>query len=80
MAAPVSVRLDEQTRELLEAEARARNVGLSTLLRQIAAEAAKEVRRQRIRRRTQEIGEYITRSPEAAEFFRDWGTPRIEGL
>jgi hypothetical protein len=33
MAAPVSVRLDDDVRETLEAEARARHIGLSTYLR-----------------------------------------------
>src|SRR5579872_6370073 len=36
MTAPVSVRLDDDVRQTLEAEARARHVGLSTYLRQIA--------------------------------------------
>ena len=38
MAAPISVRLDDKAREELEAHARARNIGLSTLLRDIATE------------------------------------------
>ena len=41
MSAPVSIRLDDEVRETLEAEARSRNIGLATLLRQIAAEAAR---------------------------------------
>ncbi len=49
MAAPISIRLDDTVREELEAEARARNIGLATLLRQIASEAARQVKRKRIR-------------------------------
>jgi len=80
MSAPVSVRLDDEVRQILEAEARDRNVGLSTLLRQIAADTAKQVRRERIRRATKAVADYAARNPEAAEFLEDWGTPRIEGL
>jgi hypothetical protein len=78
MSAPVSVRLDDTTRELLEREARERRIGLSTLLREIATEAAKEARRKRIRRQTQAVGEYIAKNPEAKEFFEFWGTPTAE--
>ena len=49
MTAPISVRLDDDVRTTLEAEARSRGIGLATLLRQLAAEAAREVRRKRIR-------------------------------
>jgi hypothetical protein len=78
MSAPVSVRLDDTTRELLEREARERNIGLSALLREIAAEAAKEAQRRRIRAQMQKVAEYINSSPEAQEFFEFWGTPKAE--
>ena len=45
MPAPISIRLDDEVRATLEAEARSRGVGLATYLRQIAAEAARNVRR-----------------------------------
>ena len=80
MAAPISVRLDDKVREELEAEARARNVGLSTLLRQIATEAARQVKRKRIREQSEEVARYIATHPEAKEFYEFWGTPRMEGL
>ncbi|MGH7040273.1 MAG: hypothetical protein ACREE1_19310 [Stellaceae bacterium] len=76
---PISVRLDDEVRETLEAEARARRIGLSTYLREIAAEAATRLRRERIRQRSKVVGEYIATSPEAAAFYEDWGTPRREG-
>lgn len=79
MAAPISVRLDDDVREMLEAEARARNIGLSTYLRQIAIETAMRLRRERIRSQSRAVGEYVARSPEAAAFYEEWGTPRIEG-
>ena len=64
MAAPVSVRLDDDVRETLEAEARARHIGLSTYLRQIAIETATRLRRDRIR--------------DGAAFYEEWGTPSHE--
>lgn len=80
MAAPISVRLDDKVREELEAEARARNVGLSTLLREIATEAARQAKRRRIREQTEAVGRYVASHPEAKEFYEFWGTPRVEGL
>ena len=80
MAAPVSIRLDDEVRETLEAEARSRNIGLATLLRQIAQEAARQVKHKRIREQTAAVGRYVASSPEAAEFCEFWGTPRQEGL
>ena len=80
MAAPISIRLDDHVREELEAEARARNIGLATLLRQIAAEAARQVKRKRIREQSEAVGRYVASHPEAKEFYEFWGTPRMEGL
>jgi len=80
MSAPVSIRLDDEVRETLEAEARSRKIGLATLLRQIAKEAARQVKRKRIREQTAAVGRYVASSPEAAEFCEFWGTPRQEGL
>jgi hypothetical protein len=79
MAAPISVRLDDDVKETLEAEARARRIGLSTYLRQIAIETAKRLRRERIHAQSRAVGEYVAASPEAAAFYEDWGTPRLEG-
>ena len=80
MSAPVSIRLDDEVRKTLEAEARSRNIGLATLLRQIAAEAARQVKRKRIREQSEEVGRYVASDPEAKEFYEFWGTPRIDGL
>jgi predicted transcriptional regulator len=79
MNTPVSVRLDDEVRETLEAEAQARRIGLSTYLREIATEAAVRLRRERIRRQSKAVGEYVATSPEAAAFYEEWGTPRREG-
>ena len=80
MAVPISIRLDPDVREILEAEARACNIGLATLLRQIAKEAARQVKRKRIREQSEAVGRYIASNPEAKEFYEFWGTPRMEGL
>jgi hypothetical protein len=80
MSAPVSIRLDDEVRKTLEAEARARNIGLATLLRQIATEAARQARRKRIREQSEAVGRYVASCPEAKEFYEFWGTPRIDGL
>ena len=80
MAAPISIRLDDKVREELVAEARARNIGLATLLRQIATEAARQVRRKRIREQSEAVGRYVATHPDAKEFCEFWGTPRQEGL
>ena len=79
MPAPISIRLDDKVREELEAEARSRNIGLSTLLRQIATEAARQAKRKRIREQTEAVGRYVATHPEAKEFYEFWGTPRQEG-
>ncbi len=79
MAAPISIRLDDDVRETLEAEARARRIGLSTYLRQVAVETALRLRRERIRSQSRTVGEYVAASPEAAAFYEEWGTPRTEG-
>ena len=78
MSAPISLRLDDATRADLEVEAKERQIGLSTLLREMIAEAAKDARRKRIRKQTAALAERIASSPETREFFEFWGTPRLE--
>jgi hypothetical protein len=80
MAGPISIRLDDRVRQELEAEAKARNIGLATLLRQIATEAARQAKRKRIREQSRTVGSYLASNPEAKEFCDFWGTPRQEGL
>ena len=78
MGSPVSVRLDDDIRETLETEARARGTGLSTYLRQIAIENAQHLRRERIRAQSRAVGEHVAGSSEAAASYKEWGTPRSE--
>jgi len=80
MRAPISVRLDDHVRQELEAQARARNIGLSTLLREIASEAARQAKRKCIREQSETVGRCVATHPEASEFYEFWGMPRAEGL
>lgn len=79
MGVPISIRLDDDVRDELEAQARARGVGLATLLRELATTAAREARRARIRQASAEVGRHVQTSPDARAFYEGWGTPRSDG-
>jgi GNAT superfamily N-acetyltransferase len=78
MRAPISIRLDDDVRDELETQARSRGIGLATLLRDLATEAAREARRARIRQASATIGAYVAGSAEAQVFYDEWGTPRAD--
>jgi hypothetical protein len=78
MGVPISIRLDAEVREELEAQARSRGIGLATLLRDLATDAAREARRQRIREASAKIGRLVATSDEAQAFYEEWGTPRAD--
>jgi hypothetical protein len=80
MSAPISVRLDDDVRATLEAEASTRGIGLATLLRQLASDAARDVRQKRIRAASEAVARRIAESPEAREFVKSWTTPDWQGL
>jgi GNAT superfamily N-acetyltransferase len=73
MNAPISVRLDADVRETLEAEAQSQGIGLATYLRRLASEAAREARRTRIKAESAAVARYIAENPEARAFMEDWG-------
>jgi len=73
MSAPISVRLDEDVRRELEAEARGRGIGLATLLRELAAGAARDARRARIRAQSAAVAAFVKEDDDAARFYEDWG-------
>jgi hypothetical protein len=75
MGVPISIRLDDSVRAELEAQAKARGVGLSTYLRDLATEAARQARRTRIRAESKAVAAHVATSPEGQAFYRDWGTP-----
>ncbi|WP_158741967.1 CopG family transcriptional regulator [Acidisphaera sp. L21] len=78
MGVPISIRLDDETREELEAQARSQGVGLATLLRDMATRAAREARRARIRAASETVGATLAGSAEGRAFYEDWGTPRAD--
>ena len=78
MGVPISIRLDDDIRDELEAQAHARGVGLSTLLRELVTKAARDARRARIREASAKIGRHVQTSPEARAFYEGWGTPRAD--
>ena len=73
MVMPVSVRLDDDVRDVLEGEARRLHMGLSGYLRLIASEAAERLRRQRIRQQSRTVGTYVSQFEHARGFYEDWG-------
>jgi len=78
MGVPISIRLDDEVRDELEAQARSRGVGLATLLRDLAATAARDARRERIREASKLVGAYVATSEAGRAFYEDWGTPRSD--
>ena len=78
MGVPISIRLDDDVRDELEAQARSRGVGLATLLRDLATEAAREARRSRIREASAQVGRYVGASAEGRALYEEWGTPRAD--
>jgi GNAT superfamily N-acetyltransferase len=76
MSAPISIRLADDVRHELEAQARARGIGLATLLRDLAARAAREARRTRIREASAAVAAHVATSAEGQAFYDEWGTPR----
>jgi len=79
VGAPISIRLDDDVRDELEAQARTRGVGLATLLRDLATKAAQDAIRARIRAASAAVGAHVAASAEARAFYEDWGTPRADG-
>lgn len=72
MTDPISVRLDDDVRRALKDAAKARGMGLSTYLRDLANEEFKRLRKARIRARSKEVAEYIASNAEARAFVEDW--------
>lgn len=78
MGVPISIRLDDDVRAELEAQARSRGMGLATLLRDLATEAARAARRERIRQASAAVGAHAAAHPEGKAFYEGWGTPRAD--
>jgi hypothetical protein len=78
MGVPISIRLDDDVRDELEAQARSRGIGLATLLRDLATEAAHKARRARIHQASAAVGAHVATSTEGQAFYEAWGTPDID--
>lgn len=78
MGMPISIRLDDDVRAELDAQAQSRGIGLATLLRELATNAARDARRERIIAASQSIGAHVAGSAEAQAFYQDWGTPNAK--
>ncbi len=78
MGVPISIRLDDDTRDELEAQARVQGIGLATLLRDLATSAARAARRARIREASAAVGAHAAASSEGCAFYDEWGTPRAD--
>ncbi len=74
MSAPISIRLDDDVRSELEAQARTRGIGLATLLRELAADEARRARRARIRQASAAVGGHAAQSAVGQAFYGEWGT------
>jgi hypothetical protein len=72
MAGPISVRLDDDVRATLEADAKDHGIGLATYLRNIATDRAKLVRKAKIREESRRVAERNRNDPEAREFYDFW--------
>jgi hypothetical protein len=72
MAAPVSVRLDDDVRATLEADAKLHGIGLATYLRNLATDRAKLVRKASIRAESRRVAEHNRDNPDAQEFYDFW--------
>jgi len=78
MGVPISIRLDDDVRQELEGQAQSRGIGLGTLLRELATQAAREARRARIRDASQTVAHHVAGSVEARAFYDSWGTPNAD--
>ena len=77
-SSPVSLRLDDDVRAVLERDARAHGVGLATYLRNLATEQAKQLRKAAVREQSRALGERARSSTGVAEFYDDSGSSAPE--
>jgi hypothetical protein len=75
MGVPIAVRLDDEVRLELEAQAQQRGIDIETLLSEPATMARREAQTARIREQSAAVARYVRVSTEAQAFYEDWGTP-----
>jgi hypothetical protein len=78
MGVPISIRLDDDVREELEAQAQSRGIGLATLLRDVATRAARDARKARIRQASEAIGDRVASSPDGRALYDEIGSPTTD--
>ena len=78
MGVPISVRLDDDVRRELEERAHSQGIGLATLLRDLATQAAREARRARIHEASKAVADRMRASPDGQAFYDAWGTPNSD--
>ena len=78
MGVPISIRLDDDVRHELEGQAQSRGIGLGTLLRELATQAARKAQRSRIRSASEAVGHHVAQSTDGRAFYESWGTPNAE--
>jgi hypothetical protein len=72
MNSPISVRLDDEVRATLEADAMEHGIGLATYLRNMATDRAKLVRKAKVRAESRHVAERNRDDPDAREFYDFW--------
>jgi hypothetical protein len=75
---PISIRLDDDVRAELEAQAQARGIELATLLRDLATHVARDAQRARIHQASEAIGHRAAGYAEAHAFYKEIGTPTTD--
>jgi hypothetical protein len=75
MGVPISIRLDDDVRTELDAQAASLGIGLATYLRELATKAARDAKRARIRAASSDVARYAANTPGGAAFYDDWGSP-----
>ncbi len=78
MADTLTIRLSPKDRETLQELARARGLGVSALVRDLAEAEARRVRRSAIRAEGERIVAYLAEHPEAREEIESYGIPAGE--
>lgn len=78
MGVPISIRLDDDVRDELEAQVHSQGIGLAILLRDLATRAAREARRARIHKTSETVARHVAGSAKGQAFYEDWGTPRTD--
>jgi|HubBroStandDraft_6_1064221.scaffolds.fasta_scaffold26659_2 hypothetical protein len=80
VGAHILIELHPDVRRTLQEEADSRGVPLDALLSELVTDAARQLRRKRIREQSEAVARYVASNREAREFCEFWGTPRAEGL